>query len=125
VGLERRGLSLASLSGIAPDEPMSLAAITASELLLGVHLADEPSRAARREAWVEDVLAAFPVLPFDLRVARHHARLWADLRASGQMGGVHDLLIAATALANGCSVLTDNEDHFARIRGLAVRCPTW
>jgi predicted nucleic acid-binding protein len=63
---------------------MSLAAITASELLVGVHLAGDPARMARRQAWVEQVLATFPTLPFDLPVARVHARLWSDLRSSGQ-----------------------------------------
>jgi tRNA(fMet)-specific endonuclease VapC len=53
----------------------ALAAITASELLAGVHQADTPERRMRREALVEQVLASLPVLAFDLQAARLYARL--------------------------------------------------
>lgn len=43
-------------------------------------VAGPPERAILREAYVEAILSAVPVLPFDLRVARTHAPLWADLR---------------------------------------------
>jgi tRNA(fMet)-specific endonuclease VapC len=98
----------------------TLAAITASELLTGVHRADTPERALRREAYVESILEAVPVLPFDLRVARVHARLSAELARSGRRIGAHDLEIAATALAHGQPVLTANPRDFARVPGLAV-----
>lgn len=39
---------------------------------------------------METVLATFPILPFDLLVARVHARLWATLAASGDNVGAHD-----------------------------------
>ena len=68
---------------LGPDEEVGIAAITASELLHGVHRAT-PEHRARREAFVEAVLAAFPPLPFDLLAARAHARIWAGLAAAGQ-----------------------------------------
>jgi hypothetical protein len=36
IGMERRGLGLADLSWIGPNEPMALANMTASDLLIGV-----------------------------------------------------------------------------------------
>lgn len=118
IALERRGLSLAALAETAPEEEGAIAAITASELLHGVHRASSPEQAIRREAYVETILSAVPVLPFDLRVARIHARLWADLRT--QPIGSHDLLIAATALCHSCAVLTANVREFLRVPGLSV-----
>jgi predicted nucleic acid-binding protein len=47
---------------LGPDEEAGIAAITASELLHGVHRAT-PEHRARREAFVEAVLTAFPPLP--------------------------------------------------------------
>jgi hypothetical protein len=47
---------------LGPDEEVGIAAITASELRHGVHRAT-PERRARREAFVEAVIAAFPPLP--------------------------------------------------------------
>jgi tRNA(fMet)-specific endonuclease VapC len=34
------------------------------------------------------------------------------------MIGAHDLMIAATALAHGCAVLTENIKEFSRVPGL-------
>lgn len=42
------------------DEPVAIAAVTASELLHGVHRAVDPSHRARREAFVERLLADCP-----------------------------------------------------------------
>ena len=123
IELERRGLSLSALASAAPSEPVALAAITASELLAGVHRAESEGRRLRRESFVEAILEHIPVLAFDLRVARIHARTWSELAGSGQMVGAHDLLIAATALAHDHSVLTHNVRDFERIPGLAVRRP--
>jgi len=94
-------------------------AITASELLHGVHRAT-PEHRARREAFVEGVLAAFPPFAFDLLAARAHARLWAALAMAGTDVGAHDRLVAATAIAAGWRVGTANIRHFDRIPGLAV-----
>ncbi len=107
-----------ALGGIASEEEAALAAITASELLHGVCRADTPARALRREAYVEAILSVVPVLPFDLRVARIHARLWAELRS--QPIGAHDLQIASTALAHSSAVLTANVREFLRVPGLSV-----
>ena len=104
---------------LGEHEDVGIAAITASEMLHGVHRATEEHR-GRREAFVESVLAAFPTLSFDLLVARVHARLWAGLVSSGAEIGAHDRLVAATAMSTGWRVGTANIRHFDRIPGLDV-----
>ena len=104
-------------SQLGESEEVGIAAITASELLHGVHRATDDYR-GRRAAFVEAVLAAFPTLSFDLLVARSHARLWAGLVASGADVGAHDRLVAATAMSAGWRVGTANIRHFNRIPGL-------
>jgi tRNA(fMet)-specific endonuclease VapC len=104
---------------LGSSDVVGIAAITASELLHGVHRADSEHR-ARREAFVEGVLAAFPPLPFDLLAARSHARLWAELSAAGADIGPHDRLVAATAIAAGWRVATANTRQFAPVPGLEV-----
>ena len=99
----------------------AVSSITASELLHGVHRADSASRHERRRAFVEAILAALPVLCFDLDVARVHARLWADLQEQGAGIGAHDLIIASTAIHHGLTLLTGNERHFNRVPDLLVR----
>jgi tRNA(fMet)-specific endonuclease VapC len=109
---------------LGPDDEVGIAAITASELLHGVHRAT-PEHRARREAFVEAVLAAFPPLPFGLLTARAHARIWAALSAAGQDVGAHDRLVAATAITAGWRVGTANLRHFDRIVGLDILTVTF
>lgn len=125
IDLERRGQQLSALEATIPEEAVALAAITGSELLAGVFRAVPSPRRRRREAFVETVLEAFPVLPFGLAVARVHAQLVADLPAVGQLIGPNDLLIAATALAHGHELLTLHVREFARVPGLTVSRPDW
>jgi predicted nucleic acid-binding protein len=105
-------------------EEVGIAAITASELLHGVHRAS-PEHRARREAFVEGLLVAFPASPFDLLTARAHARLWAGLASAGIDVGAHDRLVAATAITAGWRVGTANVKHFERVPGLDVLPITW
>ncbi len=49
-----------------------------------------------------------------------HARLWASLAGKGVSIGAHDLMIAATALANGLALVTRDKRSFPRIPGLKV-----
>ena len=55
------------------DEPVVIAAITASELLHGAQRAVDALRKRRRLDFVEWVLTKFETIPFALDEARHHA----------------------------------------------------
>ncbi|MGI9037213.1 MAG: PIN domain-containing protein [Pyrinomonadaceae bacterium] len=48
------------------------------------------------------------------------ADIYADLYRRGQIIGDADILIAATALENNLSVVTNNESHFRRITDLQI-----
>lgn len=95
-----------------------ISAITASELLVGVHYGKSEARRNKRSAFVEAILARIPILGFDIEEARVHSSLFAKLSKKGQNIGAHDLLIAATALVHDCAVLTGNVSEFKRIPGL-------
>lgn len=108
------------LDAAVGDEDRAISAITASELLHGVHRATDDRVRARRQAFVEHILAALDPIPIDVRVARAHAAAWAQLDAAGTRIGAHDLWIAATALAHGYAVASANVRDFARVPGLNV-----
>jgi tRNA(fMet)-specific endonuclease VapC len=120
IAAERRTLDLDAAMVEGADEPVGIAAITASELLHGVHRAATAAQRQRRETFVENLLAVLPVIPFDLVTARIHASLWASLAANGTSVGTHDLLIGATAIATGYRVVTHDRRGFGRIPGLEV-----
>lgn len=125
ISWERRGLAATGVIAFVPNEPSAISSITALELLLGVHRANTVERRRRREAFVEDFFAKFQILPFELAAARVHARIGAALSATGRSIGANDLIIAATALAHGYDILTENPRDFARVPGLVVRRPNW
>jgi predicted nucleic acid-binding protein len=120
IAAERRTLDLDAAMPEGADEPIGIAAITASELLHGVHRAATAAQRRRRETFVERLLAVLPVIPFDLVTARIHASLWASLAAKGVSVGAHDLLIGATAIAAGYRVATRDPRSFGRIPELEV-----
>jgi len=99
---------------------LALAAISASELLHGIHRLRASARKIRAEAWVEAILAALPIVPFDLACARAHARLGAHLARKGVTIGAHDLVIGASALARGYAVITKDRRSFPKIPELEL-----
>lgn len=120
VAWERDQLDLESQTSRYGGEDFAISAVTASELLHGVHRATTPARRSQREAFVEGLLSRIPVLSFDLVTARVHARLSSELAVKRIPVGPHDLMIAATAIANGYAVAARDERSFPKIPGLSV-----
>jgi len=60
------------------------------------------------------------ILPLTISAARQAAEIYADLRATGQPIGHTDCLIAGIALTNSFQLVTNNTDHFKRVKGLEI-----
>jgi tRNA(fMet)-specific endonuclease VapC len=124
IAAERRGetveLFLQRVIDTVGDQEAALSAVGVVELVHGVHRADTPERRARREGFVEELLAAVAVYPLSVDVARLAGKLDAEQQRSGIVIPFADLLIGATALSLGFSVLTLNPRHFRRVPGLSV-----
>lgn len=101
-----------------PDQ-MAISAITAAELAAGPHLAATPAEAAKRQARLQEIEAKWEPLPFDGVTARSYGLVVAAVAREGRKRRrVADLLIAATAHANGLDLYTRNGDDFAGLDGL-------
>ena len=119
VSAERDGIE--AIERLVGDEDdVAVATITAAELLVGVELADEGRRAARKE-FVETVLEAISVEDYDLDVAVAHAALLAHTRRGDQPRGAHDLIIAATGRARNREVVSADLAGFADLPGVVLR----
>jgi len=121
IAIERGDLAPHQIAGNTAAEQVAISSITAAELLHGVHRARSSGQRARRQAFVEGLLAQVPVIAFDLAVARIHASLWADLAKRGNLVGERDLMIGATAVAKDYVVVTRDDRSFPRIPGLVLR----
>ena len=117
---ERESFDLSAWLHARPPEPVAASVITFSELWFGIEVEADAARARRRRRWIEKLFRRLEVIPVDTRVARAHARVWAQLTASGQIIGPHDLIVAATALQRRWAVATFNAREFRHVRGLEV-----
>lgn len=99
------------------EAPVCTSAVCLAEILQGLEQRGSEKYWRR---YKELLMGRYPVLPFDEHAARHFGRLSAELKASGQTRPVVDLLIAATSVAHGLTVVTLNSRHFAGIPGLRV-----
>lgn len=88
--------------------------IVAAELRYGA----EKKGSQRLTAQLEAVLGALDVVPFEMPADTTYGLIRSRLERAGQPIGGNDLLIAAQAVALGCTIVTDNETEFAHIDGL-------
>lgn len=100
-----------------PDR-LAVSVITIGELRAGVLAAGDLETRDRRLATLTAALSLDPV-PVDEPVAAAWARLRVTLRDLGLRMGVNDSWIAATALALGVPVVTQDDDY-VHVQGLAV-----
>jgi tRNA(fMet)-specific endonuclease VapC len=118
IASERGRAKLADL--IAEDDDAVIAAITVAELRTGVELASDRHRTAR-SAFVQRVIDVLPVEPYDTATALVHGELLAYVQRAGTIRGARDLVVAATALATGRTIVST--DHGARFHDLpGVAC---
>lgn len=118
IDAERTGNSLNRV--IADQDDVTIAAVTAAELLVGVELGDD-ARRSLRAAFVRSVLDTVPIEDYDVQVAHAHASLLAHVRRSGRPRGAHDLIIAATAVARDRLVVSADTTAFADLPGVSAR----
>jgi tRNA(fMet)-specific endonuclease VapC len=122
IASERGTFDLERWSVAHADEQFEIAAITVAELWHGVERAGAPHK-SRRERYLQEVLSGLLIVPYTEETACQHARLWAKLETSGKMIGYYDVIVAATALERGSTVVTFNKRHFARVQGLTMITP--
>jgi predicted nucleic acid-binding protein len=99
------------------DEDLFIASLTVAEIHKGI--LEKPAGKTRTslESWFvgddgPQRLFANRILPFDETAALIWARLMAEGKAIGRSRSGLDTIIVATAQANGCIVVTDNEKDF-------------
>jgi predicted nucleic acid-binding protein len=111
-----------------PDE-IAISAITLAELSAGPNevrrndeqdMYDEHAERARRLEILQRAESEFDPVPFDAEAARICGRVTAAVIAAGRKPRrrVADLMIAATAIAEGLPLFTTNPDDFAGLSDL-------
>lgn len=94
------------------DYEWGVSAVTLGELRLGVLQANDPEAASRRLSTYQ-LAQRFEALTVDEAVSEAWALLVSRLRAAGRKAPVNDSWIAATAIAHGVPVVTQDSDYDA------------
>lgn len=107
-------------ASVLPAEVFA-SAISLAELTAGTLLATKADERAARQDRLQRIEATTDVLPFDAAAARAYGRVAAAVAASGRKAPGRralDLLIAATAAAEGLPLYTRNLDDFSGLAGV-------
>lgn len=104
---------------LLPDES-AIAAVTLAELAAGPHATDDEDERARRQDRLQWAAATWDPIPFAEGAARAYGRVFAATRVAGRSSRsrLADLLIAATAVAEGLDLYTRNPKDFAGLESL-------
>jgi tRNA(fMet)-specific endonuclease VapC len=102
------------------ETKLAIASVTLHEALYGVERLPDGKRKQMLRAYLRDVVAKMPVLPYDAPVAEWHARERVRLEAAGRPMPYADGQIAATAVVHGLTLVTSDARDFRHVQGLRV-----
>ena len=110
-----RGAVAARMSSVG-DSNVFTSIIVASELRYGAQKKGSPVLSHR----VDQLLASIDVAALEVGVDRTYAKLRSALESAGQVIGANDLFIAAHALEQQATLVTDNVAEFQRVPELRL-----
>jgi predicted nucleic acid-binding protein len=90
--------------------------ITYYEILNGLLYKDAKKQLKR----FEEFISFNNVIPLTLPMAEKAAKIQAELRKKGKEIGHTDTLIAGIAMTSDLELITNNTEHFKRIKGLSI-----
>jgi len=116
--LMRKNAAVLARAGayLSEHRQFTISIITRYEILRGLKAKGAVKQAER----FEEFCARNRVLPIDDQIIIQAADIYADFYQRGELIADADILIAASALANSCGIVTNNEAHFRRVTGLRV-----
>lgn len=98
-------------------DDLCVSSITRSEMYFGAAKSRDPISTRENQRIFLD---RFKSISYDDEAAEYYGTLRAALAISGTMIGPNDMLIAASALAHGLTVVTHNVREFSRVEGLRI-----
>ena len=124
IAAERRGDSpqqlVQQVIRLAGNQEAALSSIGLTELVHGIYRANSNEKRIRRQSFISELRSGLVVYPFTDQTALLAGQIDGEQTAKGVNIPFTDLLIGATALSLGFSVLTANLRHFKLIPGLNI-----
>jgi len=96
---------------------VGISSISVSELHYGACKSDKIKQNIKR---LEEFLYPFEILAYDENASREYGKVRSLLEKKGQVIGPLDMLIAAHAISQKLTIITNNTKEFKRIKSLKV-----
>jgi len=94
-----------------------LSSVAWAEIEFGIA---KSTRQAHNRQVFDTIAQHLKIMPFSPQVARHYGQIRAMLERESTPIGPNDMLIAAEALAQDATLVTDNMREFSRVKGLRL-----
>lgn len=124
IDAERRGENVERMIErvvtVTGDQESALSAVGLTEIIHGLYRAKTQAIRLQRQSFLDELLADLTVYPYTRDAAMLAGKVDGEQRSKGVVIPFSDLLIGATALSLGFSVLTANLRHFQKIPSLSV-----
>jgi predicted nucleic acid-binding protein len=124
IAAERRGDNvtqmLKQIFAATGDQRAVLSSVGLTELVHGIYRAQSTQARSRRDSFIRELLNDVEVYPYTKETALLAGKIDGEQQSQGITVPFGDLLIGATALEVGYSMLTVNVRHFRLIPGLTV-----
>ena len=97
-------------------ESCVMSSITAAELQYGAKKRNNRMLTQK----VQALCNLMPIIPWNEDAASAYAKLRVELETAGIPIGNMDMLIAASAVAEGATLVTNNVEHFSKVASLKI-----
>ena len=105
------------LANLSENTEILLSTVVLSELQYGVFNSD---RVEDNQMKLQCFLEGIKLVSYDVKCAAYYGEIRANLRKQGNPIGPNDLFIAAHAIAENATLITNNTREFQRIENLKV-----
>ncbi len=102
---------------LVPVENVGISSIVLSELTYGVYKSNSFNKNNKA---LQRFISPFQIYDYSEKPCDYYGKIRSDLAKQGKIIGAMDLMIAAHALSEGATIVTNNTKEFCRIEGLKV-----
>ena len=113
--IKKRPISLLEKFNSIPMKNLCISVVTYAELQYGV---ERSSSKKMNQDIINDFVSHLVVLSWDMEAAREYGKIRSSLERKGTPIGNMDLLIAAHALSQKCTIVSNNLREFKRVKNL-------
>jgi len=102
---------------LVPVENVGISSVVLSELTYGVHKSNSIDKNTKA---LQHFILPFQVYDYTEKACNCYGEIRSDLERKGEIIGSMDLMIAAHALSEDATIVTNNTKEFCRVEGLNV-----